>query len=129
MGSGVLASLKDDSPRKNDQDIATFQYRGYIVLVGMNAYSNEHLVADHPHKDCLWMHAMAARGSHVVLCSHSHEEPGEDVIQYAAKLALKNSHSEARTVSVAYLRDVYKPDGYGIGVFKPGKSAPLDVEP
>jgi predicted ribosome quality control (RQC) complex YloA/Tae2 family protein len=128
MPSGILASLKDNAPRKNDQDIATFQFKGYLVMVGMNSYSNERLVSEHPHRGCLWMHAMAARGSHVVLCSHAKEEPSEEVIQYAAGLALKNSHSEALTVSVALLKDVYKPEGYGIGVFKPSKSASVDLE-
>lgn len=98
-----------------------------MILVGQNCFSNERLVAHHAHRDCLWMHAMAARGSHVVLCLNGNADPGDEVLQYAAKIALKHSHSEARTVSIALLKDVQKKDGFAIGVFKPSKSMTVEV--
>lgn len=127
MPEGTLAALKDTTPRKNDDQVLSFQFKGYLVQVGQNSYSNERLVKEHPHRDCLWMHAMAARGSHVVLCFQGKEGADESVIQYAAHLALKHSHSEARTVSVAILKDVQKPEGFGMGAFKASRSVTVEV--
>lgn len=128
MSESVLADLKDDRPHKDDRQVLSFQFQGYLILIGQNSYSNEKMVKEHPHRECLWMHAMAARGSHVVLCTHGKGDPSAGVLQYAAGLALKHSHSEARTVSVAFLKDLAKPDHFGIGVFKPSKSMTLEVE-
>ena len=127
MLSGLIQKLHDEAPRKDDRNILTFQSEGYLILVGRNAYSNERLIADHPHRDCLWMHAMAARGSHVVLCIHDLQEPSESVLQYAMKLALDHSHSEARTVAIALLRDVFKPEGGGTGVWKASRYESREV--
>lgn len=129
MPESVLSTLRSQVPTKDDQQILSFQFKGYLIMVGQNCYSNERLVAHHPHRDCIWMHAMAARGSHVVLClSSNSSDPAEEILQYAAKIALKHSHSEARTVSVALLKDVQKKDGFGVGVFKPIKSMTLEVQ-
>lgn len=123
----VLESLRDTTPHKDDRNIVTFQIEGYSVLIGRNAYSNERLISEHPHKECLWLHAMAARGSHVVLCVHGREDPPEAVLQYAAKLALENSHSQARTVSISLLRDLFKPDEGKIGVWKSSRQESLEA--
>jgi predicted ribosome quality control (RQC) complex YloA/Tae2 family protein len=123
----VLASLRNTDPKKDDENILTFQKEGYLIFVGRNAFSNEKLIADHNHKECLWMHAMAARGSHIILCLNNNPDPSEGVIQYAAEIALKNSHSQARTVCVALLKDVYKPDGGGVGVWKTSRRTTVEV--
>jgi len=125
--SATMAALKNDLPRKDDQRIVTFQKSGYLIYVGMNAYSNDKLLSEHPHRDCLWMHASACRGSHLVLCVHGLSEPGDEIIQYAARLALKHSRSEASTVSVAYLRDLKKPEDGGIGVWSPQRQTSVEV--
>ncbi len=98
-----------------------------MVILGKNSYSNERVVADHPHKECLWLHAMAARGSHVILCIHEKPEPPEEVIQFAANLAIHHSHSQARTVSISLLRDVFKPDNANVGIWKTSKSMSVEV--
>ena len=85
------------------------------------------MISEHPHRDCLWFHAMAARGSHIILCQHEKGKPSDDVIQYAAALALKFSHSEARTVSVSLLRDVFKPDDAGPGIWKTRRPILVEV--
>lgn len=128
MPSTLLADLRDPRPYKDDRRVLHFQYNGYMVLVGKNSFSNERLVSEHPHRDCLWMHAMASRGSHVIVCVHGLPEPDEHVIQYAARLALHHSHSEARTVSVSLLRDVFKPEDGGPGVFKTTRPTAVEVE-
>lgn len=127
MPESILAALKDDTPRKDDRQVLSFQFQGYLIQVGQNSYSNERLVKDHPHRNCLWLHAMAARGSHVILCTHGRDEPSSDVLQHAASLALKFSHSQARTVSMSFLKDMTKPDNMGVGVFKSSKSVALEV--
>lgn len=127
MVSALLAGLRDDRPSKDDQRILNFQHKGYLVILGKNSFSNERIVSDHAHKDCLWMHAMAARGSHLILCIHERPEPPEDVIQFAARMALEHSHSQARTVSVSLLRDVFKPEGSGTGIWKTSRSMSVEV--
>lgn len=127
MSSALLSSLYDQTPTKDDRRILNFQHKGYVVMLGKNSFSNERLIADHPHRECLWMHAMAARGSHVILCLHDRPEPPEDIIQFAARLALEHSHSQARTVSISLLRDVFKPEGSGIGIWKTSRSMSVEV--
>jgi len=123
----LMTELKSPAPRKNDRQILSFQKQGYVIQLGQNSYSNEKLVLEHPHKDCLWMHAMAAKGSHLVLCRHQKQDPSSDVLQFAAQLALKYSHSQARSVSVALLKDVSKEDHLAIGIFKVHDPMTLEV--
>jgi predicted ribosome quality control (RQC) complex YloA/Tae2 family protein len=125
--SSTIATLKDDTPTKDDRRILNFQHQGYMIILGKNSFSNERVVGEHPHRECLWLHAMAARGSHVILCVHERPDPPEEVITYAAKLALEHSHSQARTVSVSLLRDVFKPEGSGIGIWKTSRSMSVEV--
>lgn len=70
---------------------------------------------------------MASRGSHVILCIKERPDPSELIIQYAAALALDHSHSQARTVWISLLRDVFKPDNAGIGVWKTSKAESIEV--
>jgi predicted ribosome quality control (RQC) complex YloA/Tae2 family protein len=121
-----LASLQE-GPTKDVWKVICFQKGGYSLIVGRNSFSNEKLVGEHPHRECLWLHAMAARGSHVILCLHEKTNPGDDVIQFAARLALKYSHSESTTVSVSLLRDVFKPDNAGPGIWKTRRPGLVEV--
>jgi len=97
-----------------------------MVLVGKNAFSNERMITEHPHRDCVHFHAMAARGSHVILCVEGKPAVDESVIQYAAALALKNSHSQARTVSMSFLKNLEKIDEQP-GLWKSKRSVPVEV--
>lgn len=127
--SSVLASLKNNDPVKDDRRILTFQRDGYLILLGKNSFSNDRMISDHKakHFECLWMHATASRGSHVILCTNDKIEPPESVISYAAALALSHSHSEARTVSISLLKDVFKPEDAGLGVWKTARSYSMEV--
>jgi predicted ribosome quality control (RQC) complex YloA/Tae2 family protein len=122
----VLAELKGSEPSKDDSRVLHYQFKGFMVLVGKNAFSNERLIAEHPHRDCLHLHAMAARGSHVILCTNGKSDVSEDVIQYAAALALKNSHSQARTVSMSFLKNLEKIDDQP-GLWKSKRSVSVEV--
>ena len=127
VSNATIDALRQEGPAKDEWKIVCFQKGGFSITVGRNSFSNERLVSEHPHRDCLWMHAMASRGSHVVLCLHGLAAPSDDVLQYAAALALKFSHSEARTVSVSLLRDVFKPDNAGIGIWKTRRPILVEV--
>lgn len=128
MVNAVLADLKGPIPDQDDRRVLTFRFNNYAIIIGKNSYSNERIVKEHPHRDCLWLHAMAARGSHVILCVHEMPEPEPTIIQYAAGLALKNSHSQARTVSISLLKDVFKPHDSGIGIWKTKRSISVEVD-
>ncbi len=127
--SSLLAALKNNEPVKDDRRILTFQKEGYLILLGKNSFSNDRMISDHKaaHGDCLWMHATASRGSHVILCVQDKDSPPELVLAYASSLALSHSHSEARTVSVSLLKDVFKPDEAGLGVWKTSRSYSMEV--
>lgn len=125
--SNVLESLRSDRPHKDDSHILIFQKGGYVVTVGKNAFSNEKMISEHPHRTCVWLHATAARGSHVILCIHAKPEPEDEVLQYAASLALKHSNSEARTVSISLLHDLFKPEDASIGVWKTHRRQTIEV--
>ena len=125
--TAILDSLREEGPSKDIWKVVCFQKEGFSITVGRNSFSNEKMVSEHPHRDCLWLHAMASRGSHVVLCLNGKSNPGDHVLQYAAALALKFSHSEARTVSVSLLRDVFKPDNAGPGIWKTKRPILVEV--
>lgn len=128
MPSTVLSDLRGPLPDQDDRRVLSFRFNSYLISLGKNSYSNERLVKEHPHRDCLWLHAMAARGSHVILCIQGCPEPDPSVVQYAAKLALEHSHSQARTVSVSLLKDVFKPHESGIGIWKTRRSMSVEVD-
>lgn len=117
---GRFADLESgDIPGKDENHIQEFKFLGYPIYVGRNAYSNENLVKNHPHRTCFWLHAHRSKGPHVVLCVDGLEAPNEIILRRAASLAVfittGNEHPE---VSVAPLADVYKPQENPIGVWK-----------
>lgn len=128
MPNGILAKLHNAVPQKDDHNVLTFQFKTYVIQVGRNALSNERLIKDHGHPECIWLHALAARGSHVILCIHERLEPADEIIQFAAKLALDHSHSDARTVKIALIKDVFKPEGGGVGVWKTSQNTSVEVQ-
>lgn len=116
------------SPAKDDDKIITLQKDGFIISIGANALSNEKVVSSHEHKDCLWFHAWGARGGHVILCNGEMREFTDEVILFAAQLALKHSRSNLSAVSYAKVGDLYKPDGAQTGVFKTRRSETIELE-
>lgn len=118
---------RDASDTKDSNNVISFHSEGFVIYVGRNAESNEKLVAEHVHRTCIWMHALAARGSHVVICLAGQAQAPDTVVQYAGQLALKNSHSEGRTVKISRLEKVFKPEGGGPGVWKTSQSTTLEI--
>lgn len=127
MPNTLLDSLQQEGPLKDEWKVISFQKNGFTITVGRNSFSNERIVSEHPHRDCYWFHALAAPGSHVILCHQGRLKPTDDVLRYAASLALKFSHSEARSVSASVLRDVFKPDDAGLGIWKTRRPILIEV--
>ena len=100
---------------------------GFPVHIGMNALSNERLVKEHPHRDCIWFHAISGRGSHVVLCIQDRPEPVDAVVVAVARICLDYSKTEFNEVRYAKLSDVYKPDGAGPGIWHTKLKTTIEV--
>jgi predicted ribosome quality control (RQC) complex YloA/Tae2 family protein len=119
----------DKLPGKDNQKIKRYTFMGFHVYVGMNALSNEKLITEHEHKGCLWLHAFGASGAHVILCANGTGDvfdlPSK---RYAASLALKFSDRSSKTISVAPLEDVYKPQHSRVGVFRTWRQETISIQ-
>lgn len=115
-------------PGKDNNKIKRFTFMGFHVFVGMNALSNEKLITEHTHKNCLWLHALGASGAHVILCANDSDKVFDTQSKrYAASLALKFSNRGSKVISVAPLEDVYKPQNSKAGVFRTWRSETITI--
>lgn len=88
---------KDKFPNIQKVDID-----GFIVYVGKDAKSNDHLTFNVADKEDIWMHVKGVPGSHVVIRVRENL-PTETVIKSAALLAKKNSKaSKENNATVVY---------------------------
>lgn len=68
-----------------------FEFKGFRILVGKNAESNDILTQQLSYKEDLWLHAKDVSGSHVIIKHQSGKKFPKDVIERAAELAAYNS--------------------------------------
>lgn len=128
MTHSILDKLdRDASDTKDSNNVVVYRHEGFVIYVGRNAESNERMVAEHVHRSCIWMHALAARGSHVILCLEGQDKAPDTVVQFAGRLAIDNSHSEGRTIKISRLEKVFKPEGGGQGVWKTSQTTTLEI--
>lgn len=128
METSQLPLSTDKAPTKDNSRIRHYNFMGFRIYVGMNALSNEKLVTDHSHKNCLWLHALGASGAHVVVCVNgSNDKFDVSTRRYAASLALKFSDRSSKVVSVAPLEDVYKPKNSHAGVFRTWRTETITI--
>jgi predicted ribosome quality control (RQC) complex YloA/Tae2 family protein len=80
-------------------NMKTFSFQGFTIVAGQSARENDILTMTASCSD-LWFHAEDVPGSHVLI--RNSENATEDVIQYAAKLAVKLSKSPIGNSSVIY---------------------------
>lgn len=127
--TNYLEQLESNTqPRKDDDRVLNYQKNGCLIQVGRNALSNEKIISAHPHTDCLWFHALGAKGSHVILCHQGDRTRYTDqVILYAATLALRNSRSELRSVNMARLEDLMRSKDGSVGMFWSNKTTQIEV--
>lgn len=94
-----LEGKKDKFP-----DIKKVDVDGFLVYVGRDARSNDHLTFNVADNDDIWMHVKGVPGSHVVI-RVGENLPTESVIRYAAELAKKNSKaSKEEKATVVYCK-------------------------
>ena len=85
-----------------------FEFKGYKILVGRNAESNDKLTLKYSYKDDLWLHAKDVAGSHVLVKYQSGKNFPKDVIEYAAGLAAYNSKRKNESLCpVAFTQKKY----------------------
>jgi predicted ribosome quality control (RQC) complex YloA/Tae2 family protein len=125
--SGYLDKLNARTNGKDEERCAVLQQDSCVLYIGQNAISNEKMIYDHAHKECLVFHAFGAKGSYVILCSNESGHFTDGVIRFAAETAIKNSRSEMRAVTYGFLKDLYKPDDAPVGVFKWASSEQIEL--
>ncbi len=92
----------------------------FLIYIGRDAKSNDHLTFNIADKEDIWMHAKGVPGSHVVIRVRENL-PTHEIIKYAAELAKKNSKaSKDDKVTVVYCqrRFVKKESGMNDGQVK-----------
>jgi predicted ribosome quality control (RQC) complex YloA/Tae2 family protein len=110
----------NESKKDKFPNIQKLEIEGFIVYVGKDAKSNDHLTFNVADKEDIWFHVKGVPGSHVVIRVRENL-PTETVIKYAAQLAKKNSKgSKESNVTVVYCqrRFVKKESGMNDGQVK-----------
>ena len=74
----------------------------FVVYVGRDSLSNDHLTFNMSHPEDIWMHAKGVPGSHVVIRVRENL-PTKEVIRKAAELAVKNSKAKDDKTFLTYL--------------------------
>lgn len=105
-------------------------FRGYTLLVGKNNVGNDRIVKDLAAPDDLWLHAQGIPGSHVLIRSVPGKKTPDDVVEEAARLAVRNSRAkESQNVPVflAEARHVSKFKGARPGLVRIAKYRTINV--
>lgn len=108
-------SKKDKFPNIQKKEID-----GFVIYIGKDAKSNDHLTFNISSDDDLWFHVKGVPGSHVVIRVRENL-PTETVIKSAAELAKKNSKAskdDKATVVYCQRRFVKKESGMNDGQVK-----------
>lgn len=71
-------------------------YQGYEIWIGKHAKGNDEMLKLAARND-MWLHARGVTGSHVIVRFKSKNWP-EEVLQYAAELAAKNSKAQHQSI-------------------------------
>jgi predicted ribosome quality control (RQC) complex YloA/Tae2 family protein len=101
-------------------NIKVIEHEGFIIKVGRDAQSNDHLTFNVADKEDLWFHVKGVPGSHVVIRVLD-KLPTDSVIRFAAELAKKNSKAKSEnSVTVVYCQRkfVKKESGMNAGQVK-----------
>ena len=112
--------LFNESKKDKFPNIQKKEIDGFVVYIGRDAKSNDHLTFNIADKEDIWFHVKGVPGSHVVIRVRENL-PTETVIKSAAELAKKNSKgSKESSVTVVYCqrRFVKKESGMNDGQVK-----------
>jgi predicted ribosome quality control (RQC) complex YloA/Tae2 family protein len=80
----------EGSKKEKFPDIKKVEIEGFVVYMGRDAKSNDHLTFNVADEEDIWMHAKGVPGSHLVIRVRENL-PTEEVIKKAAEIAKKNS--------------------------------------
>ena len=108
-------SKKDKFPNVQKKEID-----GFVIYIGKDAKSNDHLTFNISSDDDLWFHVKGVPGSHVVIRVRENL-PTETIIKAVAQLAKKNSKAskdDKATVVYCQKRFVKKESGMNDGQVK-----------
>lgn len=108
-------SKKDKFPNIQKKEID-----GFVVYIGKDAKSNDHLTFNVADKEDIWFHVKGVPGSHVVIRVRENL-PTESLIKVVAELAKKNSKAskdDKATVVYCQRRFVKKESGMNDGQVK-----------
>lgn len=89
-----------------------FEFQGWNILIGRSSKDNDHLTLKIAKPADLWLHAQGVGGSHVIIQNPQKKEIPKSVIEFAARLAAKNSrakHSGIVPVIYTWKKYVTKP--------------------
>lgn len=93
--------------------------RGFKVLYGENASSNDYLTSRVAKPNDYWLHVRGATSAHVVIQTMNQpSKVGPDVLRFAAEVAYRNStakHSKHVPVDYTLKKYVRKPRGSAVG--------------
>ena len=103
---------------------------GWTARIGRSDADNDLLTFHHSFPQDTWLHAKGVPGSHVVLHHPSEQSPSPEVLDLAARLALKYSKASGRgkgTVSVCRIADIRRAKGAPAGQVQLRKHKTLTV--
>lgn len=98
-----LLNKKIKSQKIKKRELQKIEYMGYTIYIGRNNVENDKITFEIAGNLDLWFHAKDIPGSHVVLIG---KNPTNEVVNYAASLAAKNSKSDGN-VTVDYCLKKY----------------------
>lgn len=80
------------------------EFEGFLIYVGKDAKSNDHLTFNIANNDDIWMHAKGYPGSHVVI-KVKDNLPTNSVLKHGAELAKKNSKAKnEKNIDIVYCK-------------------------
>ena len=102
MENKVLNYKLFNESKNKFPDIKKVNIDGFIIYVGRDAKSNDHLTFNIADDTDYWFHVKGSPGSHVVIRVRENL-PTNEIIKVAAELAKKNSKSsKSENVTVVY---------------------------
>jgi len=110
----------NESKKEKFPNVQKLDIDGFVVYVGKDAKSNDHLTFNVADKEDIWFHVKGVPGSHVVIRVRENL-PTEAIIKAAAQLAKKNSKAskdDKATVVYCQKRFVKKESGMNDGQVK-----------
>lgn len=102
--------MKQEAPRFLEVDLE----EGWTARIGKSSRDNDLLTFRESFPQDWWLHAKGCPGSHVVMHHPSRDEPPRQILETAARLALKYSKASPKgkgSVTVARISDLGKAKG------------------